>query len=102
MAGNTILIAAPECGRNLNPNPIEDQNLWKAYDHSGGDPNAFRIWSMMVGPNVPSNLVVGSESNPVGKATDFALTIADIFGIKDIVGQQGYIDPQARSLFDRL
>lgn len=102
MAGNTILIAAPECGRNLNPNPIEDQNLWKAYDHSGGDPNAFRIWSMMAGPNVPSNLIVGSESNPVGKATDFALTIADIFGIKDIVGQQGYIDPQARSLFDRI
>lgn len=102
MANNTILLAAPECGRNLNPNPIEDENLWKAYDHSSGDPNAFRIWSLMAGPNVPKNLVVGSAQNPVGRATDFALTIADIFGIKDVVAQQGFIDPQARSLFDRL
>jgi hypothetical protein len=102
MAGNTILIAAPECGRNTNPNPIEDQNLWKAYDHSGGDPNAFRIWSMMAGPNVPANVKIGSPQNPVGKATDFTLTIADIFGIKDQVQQQGFIDPQARSLFDRM
>lgn len=102
MANNTILIAAPECGRNTNPNPIEDQNLWKAFDHSGADPNAYRIWSMMAGPNVPQNLVVGSENNPVGRATDFVPTIADIFGIKDIVQQQGYLDPAARSLFDRL
>jgi hypothetical protein len=102
MANNTIMIVAPECGRNTNPNPIEDRNQWKAYDHSGGDPNAFRIWSLMAGPNVPSNLLVGNQANPVGRATDFALTIADIFGIKEAVAQQGFIDPAARSLFDRI
>lgn len=102
MANNTIFLAAPECGRNTNPNPIEDQNQWKAYDHSGGDPNALRIWSMMAGPQVPQNLVVGSPGNPIGRATDFVPTIADIFGIKDIVQQQGFIDNNARSLFDRL
>lgn len=102
MSGNTILIAAPECGRNLQPNPIEDQNKWKAFDHSGGDSNALRIWSVMTGPHVPQNLVVGSVDNPVGRATDFVPTIADIFGIKEQVFQQGFLDPTARSLFDRL
>ena len=102
MANNTIIIAAPECGRNTNPNPIEDVNQWKAYDHSGGDPNALRIWSLMAGPNVPENLIIGGPGNPVGRATDFVLTIADIFGIKDVVSQQGFIDGSARSLFDRI
>ena len=35
MAGKTIMLATPECGRNLNPNPIQDENDWYGYDHSG-------------------------------------------------------------------
>ncbi len=101
MANNTIMIATPECGRNENPNPIQDENDWFAYDHSG-DLNTQRVFTQMVGKNVPQNLVVGSESNPIGTSVDNVLTIADIFGVKDQVNAAGFIDNSARSLFDRI
>lgn len=101
MAGNTIMLTSPECGRNLNPNPIQDENDWYAFDHSG-DYNTSRVFTQMVGPNVPSNLVVGGESNRVGRTTDNVLTIAEIFGIKDAVNSAGFIDPGSKSLFDRI
>lgn len=100
MAEETILLLAPECGRNLAPNPIRDENDWFAYDHS--DANAHRIFGMMVGKNVPQGLEIGSESNPIGLNADLVPTVADILGIKDAVLQQGYIHPSARSWFDRL
>ena len=56
----------------------------------------------MVGQNVPSNLLVGNETNPVGKVTDMALTIADILGFKDEVKAAGLIDFESMSLFDRI
>ena len=96
---NTIFIVAPECGRNLNPNPILDENDWVAYDHS--DANALRVWSLMVGKNVPK-MSVGSESNPIGRLTDIVPTIADIFGVYDDVMNAGYIDPLAKSQFLRV
>ncbi len=101
MAGKTILIATPECGRNLKPNPIQDENDWFAFDHSG-DANTQRIFTSMVGPNVPSNLMLGTETAPVGMATDNVLTIAEIFGIKDEVANAGIVDGSSRSLFDRI
>lgn len=101
MSGKTVMMATPECGRNLNPNPIQDENDWYAFDHSG-DYNTSRVWSMMAGPNVPSNLVVGGESNRVGKTTDNVLTIAEIFGIKDAVANAGFMDAGTMSLFDRI
>jgi hypothetical protein len=101
MAGKTIMINTPECGRNLNPNPIQDENDWFAYDHSG-DANTNRIWTTMLGPNVPQNLKVGSETNQKGISTDNVVTIAEIFGIKDQVKAAGFIDNNARSLFDRV
>jgi hypothetical protein len=101
MSGKTIMINTPECGRNLNPNPIQDENDWFAYDHSG-DANTNRIWTSMVGPNVPQNLKVGSEANKTGFATDNVLTIAEIFGIKDQVKAAGFINNTTRSLFDRI
>ncbi len=100
MSGNTIMAFAPECGRNLQHNPIQDENDWYGYDH--GDANSLRVFGGMVGLNVPSNLMVGSETNPVGKVTDFALTIADILGFKDDVKNAGLIDPESMSLFDRI
>jgi len=100
MAGNTTMIVMPEHGRDLEPNQILDDNLWQAYDHSGG--NARRIFSLMVGPGIDAGLRVGSEDNPVGDAADIVPTIADIFGIKQTVYNEGLIDPKARSLFDRL
>lgn len=99
MADNTIFIIAPECGRNQNPNPIIDENDWFAYDHS--DWNALRVWSVMVGKNVPK-MKVGNESNPTGRLTDIVPTIADIFGIYDEVKSSSYIDPLATSQFMRI
>ncbi len=101
MANNTIMMVMPEHGRNLNPNPITDENDWFAFDHDS-DANSRRIFTMMVGPNVPSNLKVGSESNPVGDAADTAMTIADILGIKQEVQDAGLMDFGAMSLFDRI
>jgi len=99
MSGNTIMIVAPECGRNETPNPILDQNDWVSYDHS--DANALRVWSVMLGKGVP-NMRVGSSAQPVGRLTDIVPTIADIFGILDPVTNAGLIDPMAKSLYSRI
>ena len=55
MAGETVILVSPEHGRNLQPNPIQDENDWYAYDHS--DANSLRTFSMMAGKGVPANLV---------------------------------------------
>ncbi|MBK7426661.1 MAG: hypothetical protein IPI60_06360 [Saprospiraceae bacterium] len=102
MQNNTIMIVMPEHGRDLAPNPIQDLNMWYAFDHSTGNLNTRRIFSLVVGPGVQGNLRVGSESNPVGDAADIAPTIADIFGIKQQVIDKGLLDPAAMSLFDRI
>ncbi|MCB0793934.1 MAG: hypothetical protein KDB88_04285 [Flavobacteriales bacterium] len=100
MAGDTVIIAAPECGRNDEPNAIRDANDWYAYDHS--DQNSLRVFGMMAGPTVPSNLIVGSENNPVGRVTDMVLTIAEVLGIKSEVINAGQIYPTSSSLFDQM
>ena len=100
MAGDTIIIAAPECGRNDQPNSIQDENDWYAYDHS--DQNALRIFSMMAGPGVPSGLSVGSEGNPIGSAIDMVPTVAEILGIKSEVLGAGLVGAGAASLFDQI
>ncbi|MEM6261053.1 MAG: hypothetical protein AAGI38_00995 [Bacteroidota bacterium] len=100
MSNNTILLLVPECGRNLQPNPILDENDWYGYDHS--DANARRIFGMMVGPNVPQNLTRGSVNNSVGESADIAPTVAEILGIKDTVIGSGLLAGSARSLFDRI
>ncbi|MFN8351570.1 MAG: hypothetical protein U0U25_08925 [Flavobacteriales bacterium] len=100
MAGNTVLIVVPECGRNDEPNAIRDQNDWYAYDHS--DANALRIFGMMAGPGVQAGLRVGDADHPVGLATDVVPTIAEILGIKEDVMGAGLIDGASLSLFDRI
>jgi hypothetical protein len=101
MAGKTIMITTPECGQNLTQTPITHHHDWVSFDHSG-DLNTQRIFTSMVGPNVPVNLKVGSDVNSVGLATDNVLTVGEIFGIKDDIIGAGYIDPGSRSLFDRI
>lgn len=100
MANDTILMVIPECGRNEKPNPIRDENNWFGFDHN--DANARRIFGMMAGPNVPQDLIVGSPANPVGYSADIVPTIADVFGIKQTVMNQGLLSNQAQSLFDRI
>lgn len=101
MAGHTAMIVMPEHGRNLASNGLLDQNDWNAYDHDSDD-NSRRIFTMMVGPGIDSNLQVGSVTNPVGDAADVVPTIADLLGFKSDVMNAGLIDPGARSLFDRM
>jgi hypothetical protein len=101
IANNTIMLVQPEHGRSFDPNPILDQNDWRAFDHNS-DPNARRMFNLMVGPNVPAGEKVGSESNPVGDATDLAPTIAEILGFKSEIQSAGLLDVDALSLFDRI
>lgn len=100
MANNTIIIASPECGRNEHPNAIIDENDWHAFDHS--DQNSLRIFSLMAGPNVPTGLTVGSESDSRGSAIDMVPTIAEILGVKDEVMNAGLLAPGATSLYDLM
>ncbi len=101
MANNTILIAIPEHGRNLQPNPITDVNDWFAYDHDS-DPNTRRIFAVMAGPGIDGNLSIGAPGSPVGNAADCVPTIAEILGFKEVVMSQGLVDSGAKSLFDYL
>ncbi|MCH2198974.1 MAG: hypothetical protein MK081_09320 [Flavobacteriales bacterium] len=100
IANDTTMIITPECGRNLESNNILDENDWRAYDHS--DLNSLRVWTTMVGPNVPSNLEIGGEGNPVGQVTDTMMTIADILGVKPEVQAAGLVAPGTNSLFDLI
>ena len=101
MAGNTALIVMPEHGRNLQPNGITDQNDWVSFDHDS-DENSRRIFTMMAGPCIDANLVVGGPGNPIGDAADIVPTIADILGIKNQVLNSGLLQSNACSLFDRI
>ena len=56
----------------------------------------------MAGPDVPSNLVIGDEDNPIGMATDTMLTVADILGVKSEVQSSGLIAGGTQSLFDHI
>lgn len=100
MSGKTAMIIMPEHGRNIDHNPITDQNDWFAYDHS--DDNSRRIFAQMIGPGIPSNLVIGSENKPIGDASDIVPTIADLLGFKSDVMSSGFLDGAATSLFDRI
>lgn len=100
MAGNTTMIITPECGRNLEPNNILDQNDWRSYDHS--DLNSLRVFSLMAGPNVPQNLEIGGEGNPVGMVSDSMMTVAEILGVKPEVQSSGLVAAGTLSLFDHI
>jgi hypothetical protein len=100
MADNTVIIALPECGRNDEPNAILDQNNWLSYDHS--DANALRIFTLMSGPGIPSNLIIGGENNQIGQVSDAMLTIADLLGVKNETLSAGLLAPGTLSLLDQI
>ena len=101
MANNTALIVMPEHGRNLEPNGITDQNDWVSFDHDS-DENSRRIFTMMAGPCIDANLMVGDVNNPIGDASDITPTIAELLGIKNQVMNAGLLHSNSRSLFDRI
>jgi hypothetical protein len=103
MSGKTTILISPECGRNLNPNPITDENDWLSFDHS--DSNTSRVFTLMAGAALGSNRGTFAEtynpSNPGAYTTDNVLTIADIMGIKNMI-PPGFMYGPSRSLFDRF
>lgn len=112
MANNTIMIAAPECGRNAAPNAIKDPSKLLGYDHS--DANTSRVFTLMVGGSnttgVTANQVYtdagttqGTELPTITKpeTADIAITIAQIFGLKTDVLNSG-LTAYDKSLFDRI
>ena len=101
MAGRTAIIIQPEHGRNLESNGILDENDWRSFDHDS-DENSRRIFTMMAGPGIDGNLILGEEGQAKGDAADVVPTIADLFGIKDEVLSKGLIQNGAMSLFDRI
>jgi hypothetical protein len=100
MAGQTTLLATPECGRNLEPNNTLDENQWLSYDHS--DENSLRVWTLMAGPGIPANHIVGGEGNPIGLVTDTMMTAADLLGVGPEVVAAGLTIPGTMSLMDQL
>ncbi len=81
MADDTVLIIAPEHGRNAEPNTIIDQYGRYALDHTN-DGMSREIFCMVVGPEgvVNQNQVINAE---VGESIDIVPTIAKVLGFYD-------------------
>lgn len=78
MANNTVMIVAPEHGRNLDPNTIRDRYGRFALDHTS-DEISRQIFCMVLGPSgvVNQNQVIATET---GESIDIAPTIARVLG----------------------
>jgi hypothetical protein len=78
LANDTIMIIAPEHGRNLNPNSLVDAYGRKALDHTS-DNTSREIFCMVVGP--PSVIKQGQTiTQTTGQSIDIIPTIAGILG----------------------
>jgi hypothetical protein len=86
LANDTLLIVAPEIGRNGTPNSIVDQNGRAALDHTNGDPVSKEIFCLLAGPPgvVNQNKLVSQTG---GRSIDIVPTIADALGFyNDVSG----------------
>jgi hypothetical protein len=80
---DTILIAVPEHGRNLQPNTLKDKYGRFALDHTG-DNTSREIFSLILGaPHLVNQNV--SISQNIGESIDIAPTIASVLGFYDKV-----------------
>ncbi len=81
MANDTILIVAPEHGRNLQANTVVDTNGRFALDHTS-DQTSREIFCMVVGP--PSIVKQNTVFNSVlGQSIDIVPTISYILGFNN-------------------
>lgn len=78
MQGDTVLIIAPEHGRNANGNSIVDMHGRPALDHTG-DASSRSVFIMLVGPGgkIKQNQVITTTA---GESVDIVPTIAHILG----------------------
>jgi len=81
MRDNTLLIAAPEHGRNLEPNTVIDGYGRFAIDHTNTD-TAREIFCMILGPQGIVNQN-NSISSVAGESIDVVPTIARALGFYD-------------------
>lgn len=99
MADDTVLIIAPEHGRNFYANTSVDAYGRGAFDHTAptdpdfnGDPNlaaAREIFCLVVGP--PSVVKQNQVFNtPMGQSTEIVPAIANLLGFDDAI-PSGYI-----------
>lgn len=91
MANDTVLIVAPEHGRNQQPNSVVDAYGRYALDHNN-DQMSREIFCLMVGPPgvIQQNKVINTVQ---GESVDIVPTIANILGFdSDIPG--GILDGQ--------
>lgn len=80
MKDNTVLIAAPEFGRNIKNNTIYDQYGRAAVDHTG-DENSKKIFCLVLGP--PNLVRQGQWIDAIqGETIDIVPTIADLLGFR--------------------
>lgn len=81
MANDTILIVAPEHGRNLQANTILDQFGNPALDHTS-DATSREIFCLVVGPQgmVQQNQII---TQVTGESIDIVPTISHILGFRD-------------------
>lgn len=84
MADNTVMIIAPEHGRNFERNSVRDIYGKFAIDHTVEQnyTTAREIFCMILGPAgvVRQNNIVGAPDRPVGESIDIAVTIAELLG----------------------
>ncbi|HRG87689.1 MAG TPA: hypothetical protein PLW44_01625 [Chitinophagales bacterium] len=76
MAGDTVLIAVPEHGRNQQPNSVVDAYGRYALDHTN-DELSRRIFCLMAGKGVKQGQVFSQQQ---GESVDVVPTIANILG----------------------
>ena len=74
-------------------------NAFTGFDHS--DANSRRIFNMMIGPGVDSNLTIGNENNQIGDIVNITPTIAEILGFKNEMMSAG-LTASNNSLFDLI
>jgi len=86
MANDTILIAAPEHGRNLATNTLQDGFGRFALDHTNDDMSR-EIFCLVLGPagTVNQNLSIGSVE---GQSIDIVPTMANILGFDSDIPMQ--------------
>lgn len=80
MANNTVLIVAPEHGRNLTHNSLVDSYGRYALDHTN-DQTSREIFCLILGPagKVKQNTVFTNPQG-LGESIDIVPTIADVLG----------------------
>lgn len=84
MANETVLVIAPEIGRNLEPNTIRDSNGRLAIDHTG-DEMSRQIFCLVVGPPhiIKQGQIIdqalGDDGLPY-QSVDLAATVAYALG----------------------